>query len=235
MTARFPARGHTCDLERNNLIPQQSDDPADGTDEPLPAFLRPVHGLGEGSLQDQLRERAGEDPGRAAPRDPANITVLLRFAVGQDFQLIDFQTLFLRKSRDCDFGRGLSGSPDTLFGFRLGLFDAFNPDHQTTRCRICPYGDIPELVLLQQVADCASEVVEGAGQHPVRNFFSADFEKEIHAALSFGTAAPYCCSTQDSATPTASFLTRPITATRSVTLIAPRASRVLKRLLHFST
>src|SRR6185437_9326326 len=67
------------------------------------------------------------------------------------------------------------------------------------------------------------QIFQSRLNHPVRNFFRADFEKEIGhyaAASSFG----FCCSAQASATPTANLRTRATIPTRSVTLMAPRAS-----------
>ncbi len=86
------------------------------------------------------------------------------------------------------------------------------------------------------------EVGESADDHPIGYFFGSDFEEEFaHWATSglVGAFAPLrsrlCCCIQACATPTAKFLTRWMTPTRSVTLMAPRASRMLNRCEHLST
>ena len=139
--------------------------------------------------------------------------------------MIRLQTLLLGETSHGCGRSGLGRAPDSLFGIGLLCDDAFRANNQAARGGIGADGRVAQLVRFQQVADGAAEILQSARQHPVGDFFGANFEEEVHAA----------CSTHASATPTACFRMRPITPTRSVTLIAPRASSVLKRLLHFST
>ena len=175
-----------------------------------------------------MRQGFGEDRAGGSSRDLADAAVFLRFAIGEDFELIRLEPLLFRETSDGCGRRGLCRTPDSLFGIGLLRDDAFGANNQAARGGIGADGRVAQLVLFQQVADGAAEILQSAGQHPVGDFFGADFEEEIHAACSW--RGPHA-----SATPTACFRMRPITPTRSVTLIAPRASSVLKRLLHFST
>ena len=96
-------------------------------------------------------------------------------------------------------------------------------------------------IRLEQSANSACRL-RAPVDHPIGDFFGADFEQERKAHWATSAAllrAPArrarCWSTQHCATPSASLRTRPITPTRSVTLIAPRASSRLNRCEHFST
>ena len=73
-------------------------------------------------------------------------------------------------------------------------------------------------------------VVKGTGEHPVGDLFGSDLEQKVqaHAMVS-------CCNVQIRAVPTAKSRTRLMTPTRSVTEMAPRASRRLKSCEHLST
>src|SRR5689334_7323906 len=48
-------------LERHYFATQQCHNPAEGPDEARAAFASPVHGLGKGSLENDSRQRAGQD------------------------------------------------------------------------------------------------------------------------------------------------------------------------------
>ena len=86
-----------------------------------------------------------------------------------------------------------------------------------------------------QLFEEQAQVFERARNHPVGDLFGADFEEEgqAHCATSAAAHPTAAGRPRPAATPTAILRTRWITPTRSVTLMAPRASRVLKRLRAF--
>ena len=197
------------------------------------AFARPVHGFGKRRFQNELRQSLGQNVRasagppfcayscifppcrrRALPADPRS-----RPASSQSLPQL----------------QGARSSPDPKPALRHPASRSIRPSPRTTSRRGVASVRSEAPTDVSEVAERAAQIIERARQHPVRNLFAADFEQEIHAASCAACRGKLCCSTQASATPTASFRMRPIMPTRSVTLIAPRASSVLNRLLHFST
>ncbi len=129
-------------------------------------------------------------------------------------------------------GGGFGGTEDALHGIRLAGRETFGAQHEAARGGIQADGFVREFPASRRSRRRFSSAV---GNHPIGDFLGADFEQEgeTHWATSAVTAC--CWSAQAAATATAILRTRWITPTRSVTLMAPRASRVLKRLEHLST
>src|SRR5207237_6547565 len=109
--------------------------------------------------------------------------------------------------------------------------------------------------LIQQFRQTLPKLIRRRVNHARRNLFASDFEQKVghclrrarlqpcrSAPTASGALAPEvsgsfargtCAASHALATPTASLRIRAITPTRSVTEIAPRASRILKRCEHF--
>ena len=58
MSAGEGAGAHAGQFERDDVVAEQGDDPADGTDETRTAFAGPVHGLGKVEAEDHAGERS---------------------------------------------------------------------------------------------------------------------------------------------------------------------------------
>src|SRR5205814_2383151 len=63
---------------------------------------------------------------------------------------------------------------------------------------------LSKLMLLEQIRHRAAEVFQRPRQHPIRNLFASDLEKQVHAASFSAMLGSLCWLIQDSATPTAS-------------------------------
>ena len=130
-------------------------------------------------------------------------------------------------------GADFAGPMHALFAIGLPLRQPVGAQHQAPRRRIERHRLVRNLELLEQ----QPQIFERARNHPIGNLFGADFEQERQAHCGHLRRRDACCcwSAQACATPTASLRTRWMTPTRSVTLMAPRASSVLKMFEHFST
>ena len=71
MAAGQRAGAHAGQFERDDLVAQQRDDPADGPDEARAALAGPVHGLRKVDLQDHARQGFGENVHGGAARRPS--------------------------------------------------------------------------------------------------------------------------------------------------------------------
>src|SRR5581483_1805422 len=244
MAPRGVAALEFANLEGDHAVVEQRDDPAQGTDEAHAVLAGPVHGFGEvdpfgddgGQLFAQgIREQL---PFRELVKD-----IALAFGVCDLVELINARGPLAGESfgglRSCgEVGTGYDG----LDVGRL-FQQIFDEEHEAARCGVEHQRFAAECA--ESRFETAFQVLESGFDHPVGDFFSADFEEEGgHQASTSVETAPSrsrlgspcccCCSTQAWATPTASFLTRAMIPTRSVTLIAPRASSRLKMCEHLS-
>src|SRR5579864_869489 len=142
--------------------------------------------------------------------------------------MVDNGTHFLRKPGGCAWAGGLWWTQDELLAIGLAVDQAVGPKNKASRGGVDPGDPAAQALLIEKYLKCVLQMIQGRDDHPVGNFFGADFEKEgeAHAASS--------CFIHIAATPSASFRTRLMTPARSVTLIAPRESSRLKMCEHFS-
>ena len=239
MAAAQRAGLHVGDSELDDLVAQQRDDPADGTNERELALAGPVHGLRPGQLGDDGRQRVGEQLARVATGHRAMQRVV--FALGRGLHCEGFHgdVVAPRKALSRTWPRLLRRSHDDLFAVFLP-FGQFGAQHQPARRTIQTDRACLEAVLVEELLEQPVEIGQRRLDHPMRNLFDAQLEQErkcvAHCATSTGAAlSKACCSIHAVATPTASLRTRPMTPTRSVTLIAPRASSRLNVCEQFST
>src|SRR5580698_11193971 len=121
-----------------------------------------------------------------------------------------------------------------LFRVELARHQVFGPEHQPTRRCIHRRDPSAQSMLIKQCLKHILQVAQDGNDHPVWNFLGPDLEqkRQAHATASFFGAIS---AIQAVATLSASLRTRPITPTRSVTLIAPRESNKLNTCEHLST
>ncbi len=132
-----------------------------------------------------------------------------------------------RSRRPLAAGATSRGPVHPFFAIGLPLRQALGAQHQAARGGV--HRDDSCGIQLREAASRRFSSAPGIIQSGISSVPISS--RKVHAA----TSASACWSTQACATPTASLRTRSITPTRSVTLIAPRASSVLNRLEHFST
>ncbi len=239
VTAGGASRAYSRHLERHHLIAEQRHQPADGPDEARAALARPVHGLREVDAQDQFGQGRGQDLGRGLAGDGAAVAEVRAARRLAHFEIRDRRVALAREAEGRAGGlavveshRGGRAQHD-LFGIGLAFGQAGGAQHQPPRRGIRFDAGGLDPVIRQQLVKQLPQVVEGGRDHPVGDFLDADLEQEGQRAHAATPASD--CSSQAWATPTASLRTRPITATRSVTLMAPRESSRLNRCEHFST
>ena len=237
MAAGGGAGFHFGEFERNYVIGENCDQPANGADETRAAFAGPEHGLGEIDFSNDAGERFRQDvEGLTAFYGFAEVVV---FALGRrdDFKVGQCDAHLLGEALRGTGTGGFRGAERGLDFVRLGCVQTFGTKYETARGGFRSRDCATEIVLSQDSGEELFQVLECRLDHPVWNFFTADFEQEWqgHQAVTSTATTGLDWSIQAWATPTASFLTRAITPTRSVTLMAPLASSRLKAFEHFST
>src|SRR5581483_9499121 len=129
------------------------------------------------------------------------------------------------------FARREVWTEDHVFGVSRLIEQIFRKQDEPSRRRLCNESRSSEGT--KRRLKFAAKIFERGLDHPIRDLFRSDFKKKIRhqaAASSEGN----CCSHQACATPTANLRTRLMMPTRSVTLMAPRASSRLNRFEHLS-
>ena len=225
------------EFEFDDLIAEQAGDPADGPDEAGAVLAGPVHGFRPGDFRDQRGEGGGEDVAGFAAGDGAAEGVVFALGGGFDGELVEGDAVFAGETGGGAFAGGFRRAHDKFVAVGLADGEGGGAEDEAAGGAVELEVRCFEAVFIEDGAEEAFEVGEGRGDHPVGDLFDADFEEEgaevAHAAT---PARRICCwSTQAVATPTASLRTRAMTPTRSVTLMAPRASRRLKLWEHLST
>ena len=241
MAERDPARADAGHFERNHLPAEQPNQPANRPDEAQARLAGPAHRLRPVDLLNHLGQSRRENFRCVPAGDLLQAGHILAFGGTFNPQVFDGDTHLPGESGGCArrlpfLEGGALGRPhQQLFGVRLAVGDV-----DETRGQPAGRGVHREQLTLQPVFGEHSfqqlaQVVQRGLDHPIGYLFNADFEQEVQPHHATSPAAGACWSTHACATPTAILRTRPMTPTRSVTLMAPRESRRLKRLEHFST
>src|SRR4051812_19639306 len=234
------------ELQRNRFAIKHRRNPADRPDESLRRLSSPVHALwpcnGADLLGQSLQQHLVRTPTDSRHRG-RNVFALWRF---DSCELGDAHARFL--------GKSLGGSRwstificnahrrpcELFFDIRLTLANAMGNHAKPSRRRegfhTRRFGNS---LTAKQLLDALLEFIPGRIQHARGNPFNADLQQQpshqaFTATLCYSTVnSADCWSAYAFAIPTANARMRAITPTRSVTEIAPRASKMLKRCEHF--
>src|SRR5450432_2678798 len=248
MAARHLSGLNAAELNRNNVAIKKSDDPAYGAHEALWLIGAPIHVLGPVDGVDLFGQKFNEDFLRRASfiKDRGGKV----FAFGSDdfFQLVYIDAGF--------FGEGVCGRRRLSifigdFGGRAGelllrvWLRGRNSGHEyrepSWRFRTRDFARGFKAIIFQQLMHALLQFLVRLLDHARGNFFTTNFKEKVRhqaappfcvCALDLSTAA-FCWARYALARPTASCRMRAMTPTRSVTEMAPRASRILKRCEHF--
>ena len=170
---------HAGDLERNHLIAQQRDHPADRANETRAVFRGPVHGLGQWILRIDIRQRLGQDVVHRPAGHLLHVGRSIRRARWlQRAKLIAAPDASWRSPRRALARRGFRRTFDELLGigWRSGRPSARNTSRRGVASTL-GVAACPRFRCLEQFA----QVRQRAGDHPVGNLFGADLEQEVEA------------------------------------------------------
>ena len=250
MAARFVAGLHVGDFERNDFIAEQRHNPADGPDEARAAFAGPVHGLRERRFQNECGSASARISVAARPA-VLRSSCIFRLCRRRGFPVRRGSTpCFLAKPATAASGADLAGPRRVL---RNRAARAIRPSARTTRRRGVASVRIvgsPRFLSFKRSAyasprysSAPASIQSGISSPPIsRRRFMTDLAGIWPSLLGAPGGSP---AADRSPGPTnwspgfghanRQFADAPDTPTRSVTLMAPRASSVLNRLLHFRT
>ena len=134
----------------------------------------PVHGLGKTDLQNDAAERLRQDIERGAARHGSDERVVI--ALGRGFHRERFwRYAMLAGEAGHGFRRGRFGWTQSAFlAVGLACRQAFGAQHQASRRRVQRDRIVGNLQLLE----LQPQAFESRRNHPIGNFFGADFEQE---------------------------------------------------------
>src|SRR5579872_6080933 len=181
MSAGFRARAHSREFELDHFGAEQRHDPADRPDEPRPALSGPIYGLRKVNFQDDLRQRFRQDLPHRTTCSLFGVAVILALRSRLQRERFHLNALFFREARDGGFRRRLRRPHHQLFGIGLPLDKRVGLQHQPPRRSIHAHRGSRKSGLGERLLKQRAQILERARNHPVRNLFSADFEKKRKA------------------------------------------------------
>ncbi len=190
---------HAGQLERNHIGAEQGNDPADGPDKSRAGLARPVHGLRKRDFGDHTRKAFRQDVDGAASSDLTQVSVVFALRGRFDGEIFGLDAMLARESFDGLGIGGTGGAGQLFFSVRKTFGQAIHAQHEAAR------GGIQSNIGCGKAkgGEVRAQAFERAMNHPIGDFFGADFEKKGEAHC----ATP-CWSAQACATPTASLRTR---------------------------
>ncbi len=195
--------------------------------------------LGHWIFEYQARQRFGQNVARVAARRPFCCNAKYSpFAVVSTFAGPRVDAHLAREALAAPSAGRLGRPEHQLFASGCASDQPLGAQHQAARRGVGAMHATRRDRFRRAGLEQLSQVVQRRLDHPVGDLFGADFEKKRDTRscrhLARGGSSPLLVRPA-CATPTASLRTRAITPTRSVTLMAPRASSRLNRCEHFST
>ena len=180
------------ELEFDHGVAEQGDDPANRADEAHAVLAGPIHRLRPRDLRDESGQRLGQNGLDFAPWNALHNGEVLTLGRGFDLQRRGVDAVFsgksLRRAFACRFRRTQHQLSPVFLTFR----QPGGAQHQPPRCRVEFQFGGRQAVLFEQRVERRAQMVERAGQHPMRDLFGADFQQErfqfAHATASVSTA-----------------------------------------------
>ena len=185
MAAGERAGAYAGQLEGDDGLGEEGDDPADGADEAGAALARPVHGLGKVQAEDEAGEGLGQDIDDVAARHLLEVGVVLALGSGLHLHLVGLDALLAGEAGDGLRRRGFRRTEDAFHGIWLAGREAFGAEDEAPRGGIEADGFVGDVQFLKGHA----QVFERRGNHPIGDFLGADFQQEGEVRLAAGFLA----------------------------------------------